>query len=137
MIQSKLRVLDDNPNTFIEILEKDLSELKDGYIYAFLIDDNSFGINCNYIRLKNISTNSEILFQEPNSKEIISWKAFSRKNIRFPVGYCVSEKDAETIRLLRVKFVIDEFCDQLGFDGLKHFVDEFSNHKEMYPEKMI
>lgn len=124
---------------FLEMLVSDISEMKDGdYIYAFLNND-MYGTNGNYTKIKILKMdNSGYLFILDDGDEMLSVDIFATdENDDYPVGYCTSLEDAEAIKILRTKKVIDSYCRYIGYADMREFIDIFKKYKDEYPEKLV
>lgn len=145
----------ENVRDFFTQLQNDLDSVDDGaYIYAFL-NSKDIQTHYTYTPLKVVKNDKNefigFIYTEPAEKanpsdgfpntdkhKLIDRGIFSeRRTEDMIVGYCVKEDDAMITKLLIMKTVIDNFCQEMDMDGLKSFQETLEYYKDEFPEKLI
>lgn len=147
---SSFRGYNDNGNKvtdFMKKLREDIAELDDGsYLYAFLEGNDEYGTNGKYLKLKIVKEDDQFLgFIIKNTADdgtvagkLIQADIFKpSRDKENAVGYCINEQDAELVKAIRAKMVIDKYCLYVGFDDLENFIKEFKRFQDVFPEKLI
>lgn len=138
---------------FIIQIYEDLEKTNDGYLYVFDNKETEFGVNCGYKLYKPVEFSDQIkqtdntctlskiiMLTDVSTGESVSVNnVFDRsyRSDKHPIGYCVTLNDADIIKCMRIKSIIDDFVKFVGYDDLSEFVKRFERLKSEYPEKFV